>query len=195
MLPRQAGTVRDNRAEESERTPQMAAPSQTSRNRSTSRHAAWQALADHYETMRGLQLRDLFADDPARGERMTAEAAGVYLDYSKNRVNAETLKLLSRACPASRAARPDRRDVSAATRSMSRKIVPCCTWRCGRRKGASIIVDGKNVVPDVHAVLDQDGRLRQPRPQRPMERPQRQTHPQYRQYRHRRLRSRTGDGI
>ena len=74
--------------------PQMAAPSQTSRNRSTSRHAAWQALADHYETMRGLQLRDLFADDPARGERMTAEAAGVYLDYSKNRVNAETLKLL-----------------------------------------------------------------------------------------------------
>jgi len=61
----------------------MAAPSQTSRNRSTSRHAAWQALADHYDTMRGLQLRDLFADDPARGERMTAEAAGVYLDYSK----------------------------------------------------------------------------------------------------------------
>ena len=60
----------------------MAAPSQTSRNRSTSRLAAWQALADHYETMRGLQLRDLFADDPARGERMTAEAAGVYLDYS-----------------------------------------------------------------------------------------------------------------
>ena len=94
MLPRRAGTVRAERAEESERMPQMAAPSQTSRNRSTSRPAAWQALAGHYETMRGLQLRDLFADDPARGERMTAEAAGVYLDYSKNCVNNETLKLL-----------------------------------------------------------------------------------------------------
>jgi glucose-6-phosphate isomerase len=59
-----------------------------------SKHAVWRALEDHRETMRGLHLRTLFADDPARGERMTAEAAGVYLDYSKNRVNDETLKLL-----------------------------------------------------------------------------------------------------
>src|SRR4051812_41349467 len=74
--------------------PQMAARSETSRTPSTSARAAWEALRDHYETMRGLHLRDLFADDPTRGERMTAESAGVYLDYSKNRVNDETLKLL-----------------------------------------------------------------------------------------------------
>ncbi|HVD75769.1 MAG TPA: hypothetical protein VNC81_19540, partial [Xanthobacteraceae bacterium] len=74
--------------------PQMAARSEISRTPSTSTHAAWQALRDHYETVRGLHLRDLFADDPTRGERMTAEAAGVYLDYSKHRINDETLKLL-----------------------------------------------------------------------------------------------------
>jgi glucose-6-phosphate isomerase len=72
----------------------MAARSETPRTRSTSKHAVWQALEDHHETMRGRHLRNLFADDPTRGERMTAEAAGVYLDYSKNRINDETLKLL-----------------------------------------------------------------------------------------------------
>src|SRR5262249_27361500 len=62
--------------------------------RATSRPAAWRALEDHYGTMRGRHLRDLFAEDSARGERMTAEAAGVFLDYSKNRVEDETLSLL-----------------------------------------------------------------------------------------------------
>ena len=72
----------------------MAARSETPRTRSTSKHAAWQALEHHHETVRGLHLRNLFADDPTRGKRMTAEAAGVYLDYSKNRINDETLTLL-----------------------------------------------------------------------------------------------------
>jgi glucose-6-phosphate isomerase len=72
----------------------MAAGSKTSRTRSASKHVAWQALEDHYQTTRHLHLRNLFADDPTRGERMAAEAAGVYLDYSKNCVNNETLKLL-----------------------------------------------------------------------------------------------------
>ncbi|MGE5791110.1 MAG: glucose-6-phosphate isomerase, partial [Bacteroidota bacterium] len=55
---------------------------------------AWKALQAHYATMHGVHLRRLFADDPGRGERLTAEAAGVYLDYSKNRVTDETLRLL-----------------------------------------------------------------------------------------------------
>ena len=132
--------------------PQMAAPSQTSRNRSTSRPAAWQALADHYETMRGLQLRDLFADDPARGERMTAEAAGVYLDYSKNRVNEETLKLLIElAQQAGLRARIDAMFRGEKINVTENRAVLHVALRAP--KGASIIVDGKNVVPDVHAVL------------------------------------------
>ena len=55
---------------------------------------AWKALQTHYENVRGLHLRKLFADDPKRGERMTAEAAGLLLDYSKNRITDETVKLL-----------------------------------------------------------------------------------------------------
>jgi glucose-6-phosphate isomerase len=130
----------------------MAAPSETSRNRSTSRHAAWQALADHYETMRGLQLRNLFADDPARGERMTAEAAGVYLDYSKNRVSAETLKLLIElAQQAGLRARIDAMFRGERINVTENRAVLHVALRAP--KGASIIVDGKNVVPDVHAVL------------------------------------------
>ena len=130
----------------------MAAPSETSRTRSTSRHAAWQALADHYETMRGLQLRSLFADDPARGERMTAEAAGVYLDYSKNRVNAETLKLLIElAQHAGLRARIDAMFRGEKINVTENRAVLHVALRAP--KGASIVVDGKNVVPDVHAVL------------------------------------------
>ena len=55
---------------------------------------AWKALGDHYPQVRQLHLRQLFADDPKRGERMTVEAAGLYLDYSKNRITEETLQLL-----------------------------------------------------------------------------------------------------
>src|SRR5476649_2952995 len=55
---------------------------------------AWMALAEHYQAVRGLHLRQLFADDPRRGERYTAEAAGIYLDYSKNRITYETIRLL-----------------------------------------------------------------------------------------------------
>ena len=132
--------------------PQMAATSQTARNRSTSRQAAWQALADHYETMQGLQLRDLFAGDPARGERMTAEAAGIYLDYSKNRVNDETLKLLiALAEQAGLRARIDAMFRGDKINVTENRAVLHVALRAP--KGASIIVDGKNVVPDVHAVL------------------------------------------
>ena len=72
----------------------MTARSETSRTRSRNKRGAWRALEDHYEAMRSRHLRDLFAHDLARGERMTAEAAGVFLDYSKNRIDDETLRLL-----------------------------------------------------------------------------------------------------
>src|SRR5258708_22327932 len=55
---------------------------------------SWKALQTHYEKIRSLHLRKLFADDPKRGERMTAEAVGLFLDYSKNRITDEILKLL-----------------------------------------------------------------------------------------------------
>jgi glucose-6-phosphate isomerase len=60
----------------------------------TAEHPAWKALQEHFQQAGKLHLRKLFADDPGRGERMTLEAAGIYLDYSKNRITDETLKLL-----------------------------------------------------------------------------------------------------
>ena len=76
--------------------PAAAPGSTTTQARSTppTAHRAWQALAAHYEHVRRLHLRQLFADDPARGERLTVEAVGLYLDYSKNRITDETLRLL-----------------------------------------------------------------------------------------------------
>ena len=72
---------------------------------------AWKALEAHYQKMRDRHLRELFADDPGRGERLTAEAAGLFLDYSKNRVTDETLKLLVQLAEESGLREPDRRDV------------------------------------------------------------------------------------
>jgi glucose-6-phosphate isomerase len=133
--------------------PQMAAPSENSRARSTSRHAAWQALADHYETVRDLHLRKLFADDPTRGERMTAEAAGVYLDYSKHRINDETLKLLIELAEQSGLrARIDAMFRGDKINVTENRAVLHVALRAP--KGASIVVDGRNVVPEVHAVLE-----------------------------------------
>src|ERR1700730_9918007 len=93
-LSRSPGLVPNNAHGGSERMSEMPARSETLAQ-STRNHPAWRALQDHQVAMRGLHLRILFADDPARCERMTAEAAGVCLDYSKNRINDETLKLLT----------------------------------------------------------------------------------------------------
>jgi glucose-6-phosphate isomerase len=103
--------------------------------------------------MRGLRLRDLFADDPTRGERMTAEAAGVYLDYSKNRINDETLKLLIELAEQSGLrARIDAMFRGEKINITENRAVLHVALRAP--KGASIVVDGRNVVPDVHAVLE-----------------------------------------
>ena len=103
--------------------------------------------------MRGLHLRDLFADDPTRGERMTAEAAGVYLDYSKNRTNDETLKLLIELAEQSGLrARIDAMFGGDKINVTENRAVLHVALRAP--KGASIVVDGRNVVPEVHAVLE-----------------------------------------
>jgi glucose-6-phosphate isomerase len=133
--------------------PKEAAGSEILRSRSSSRHAAWQAVQKHYEAIRGLHLRALFTDDPMRGERMTAEAAGVYLDYSKNRVTDETLNLLiGLADQCGLRARIDAMFRGEKINVTEKRAVLHVALRAPI--GTSIIVDGKNVVPDVHAVLD-----------------------------------------
>ena len=131
----------------------MAARSEISRTQSTGKHAVWRALEDHQRAMKARHLRTLFADDPARGERMTAEAAGVFLDYSKNRIDDETLRLLVELAEQSGLrARIDamfRGDKINVTEDRAALHVALRAPR-----GASILVDGKNVVPEVHAVLD-----------------------------------------
>src|SRR5947208_2271474 len=116
-------------------------------------HKAWKALEAHQENIRELHLRKLFADDPKRGERMTAEAVGLYLDYSKNRVTDETLKLLLQLAEESGLrARIDAMFRGEKINITENRAVLHIALRAP--KGASIVVDGENVVPGVHAVLD-----------------------------------------
>lgn len=114
---------------------------------------AWQALLTHYEKVRGLHLRELFAEDPKRGERMTAEAAGIFLDYSKNRIMDETIRLLLQLAEESGL----QSHIDAMFRGdkinfTERRAVLHVALRAPQ--GTSILVDGENVVPHVHAVLD-----------------------------------------
>ena len=114
---------------------------------------AWNALAAHFNQARYLHLRDLFAQDPKRGERMTLEAAGLYLDYSKNRITDETLKLLFQLATESGL----RERIDAMFRGdkinvTENRAVLHVALRAP--KEASILVDGKNVVPEVHEVLE-----------------------------------------
>jgi glucose-6-phosphate isomerase len=120
---------------------------------SRAKRAVWRDLDDRHAAMQGLHLRNLFADDPLRGERMTAEAAGVYLDYSKNRITDETLKLLIElAEQCGLHARTDAMFRGESINLTENRAVLHVALRAPR--GASITVDGKNVVPEVHAVLD-----------------------------------------
>ena len=131
----------------------MTAQPGTSHPRSTSKQTAWQALEHHHKTMQGLHLRKLFADDPKRGERMTVEAAGVYLDYSKHLINDDTLGLLvDLAEQAGLRARIDAMFRGEKINVTEHRAVLHVALRAP--KGASIVVDGKNVVPQVHTVLD-----------------------------------------
>jgi glucose-6-phosphate isomerase len=113
----------------------------------------WQALTAHYQQIRDLHLRTLFAENPQRGEQLATEALGIYLDYSKNRLTAETLKLLLALADSSGLAerieamfRGDKINIT------EQRAVLHIALRAP--KSQSIIVDGEDVVPGVHAVLD-----------------------------------------
>ena len=114
---------------------------------------AWKALEQHYAEIAGVHLSQLFADEPGRGERLTAEAAGLYLDYSKNRVTDETLRLLVQLAEESGVA--ERRDAmfrgDRINVSENRSVLHVALRM---PKGTSLVVDGVDVVAQVHEVLD-----------------------------------------
>jgi glucose-6-phosphate isomerase len=114
---------------------------------------AWKALGAHYKKMAKVHLRKLFADDSKRGQRLTLEAAGIFLDYSKNRVDDQTIKLLLQLAEESGL----RQRIDAMFRGekiniTEKRAVLHVALRA--QKGESIVVDGENVVPAVHEVLD-----------------------------------------
>src|SRR5262249_108413 len=121
--------------------------------KSSTDRGAWNALVAHYQNVRELHLRKLFADDPARGERMTIDAVGLYLDYSKNRVTDETLKLLVQlAHESGLRERIDSMFRGDKINITEKRAVLHVALRAP--KGSSIVVDSENVVIQVHAVLD-----------------------------------------
>ncbi len=115
---------------------------------------AWKALQEHYKVIGSQTLRELFANDPNRGTRLHRRSRRHLprlLQAPHHRRNSEA------PAPTRRRVRPQgsaSKPCSAATRSTSQKIAPCCTSHCARPKARSIKVDGKNVVPEVHEVLD-----------------------------------------
>jgi glucose-6-phosphate isomerase len=114
---------------------------------------AWQALGQHYRKLQDVHLRELFRDDPGRGERLAFEAAGLYFDYSKHRVTDETMRLLfALAEEAGLRARIDAMFAGEKINVTERRAVLHVALRAPR--SASIVVDGENVVPNVHEVLD-----------------------------------------
>ena len=117
------------------------------------RRQAWKALQAHYKSMQATHLRTMFADDPQRGSRMSVEAIGVFLDYSKNRITDETIRLLVQLAEESGL----REGIEAMFRGekinvTENRAVLHVALRAPRE--ASIMVDGENVVPKVHTVLD-----------------------------------------
>ena len=125
----------------------------TTARKSLTRRQAWKALQVHFKQVRNLHLRDLFANDPGRGERLTAEAAGIFLDYSKNRLTDETLKLLVELAEESGLrSRIDAMFRGEKINITEQRAVLHVALRAP--KGTTIKVDGKDVVRQVHAVLD-----------------------------------------
>jgi glucose-6-phosphate isomerase len=114
---------------------------------------AWKALQEHYERIRNLHLREMFRDNPGRGERLAVEAAGLYLDYSKHRVTDETMRLLfALADECGLRARIDAMFAGEKINLTEKRAVLHVALRAPR--GESIKVDGEDVVPAVHEVLD-----------------------------------------
>jgi glucose-6-phosphate isomerase len=114
---------------------------------------AWKALEEHYQEIRHVHLRTLFAEDPKRGQRLALEAAGIYLDYSKNRVTDDTLRRLLQLAETAGL----RERINAMFRGDKINVTenrPVLHVALRAPKDQAIFVDGKNVVPEVHAVLD-----------------------------------------
>src|SRR5262249_51474573 len=114
---------------------------------------SWKALQTHYAKVSAVHLREFFADDPKRGERLTAEGAGIFLDYSKNRITEETLQLLVQLAEESMLGQR----IEAMFRGekiniTENRAVLHVALRAPR--GTPILVDGEDVVPQVHTVLD-----------------------------------------
>ena len=131
----------------------MAARAEAITRRPAPKRQAWKDLGAHYKKVGETHLRQLFADDPKRGERLTVEAVGLFLDYSKNRITDETVKLLIRLAEESQL----RERIDAMFRGdkinlTENRAVLHTALRAPR--DATIVVEGENVVPKVHAVLD-----------------------------------------
>jgi len=165
----------------------------TSEMRMLTDYPAWTALTAHSAKIRGIHLRQLFADDPKRGERMTIEAVGVYLDYSKNRIADATLTLLLELASESGLAgrieamfRGDKINVSEerAVLHVAPRAPPSTT----------ILVDGQDVMADP-CRSRQDGGVRGSCPKRRLAGSHREADAQHREYWHRRLRPRPGHGV
>ncbi len=155
---------------------------------------AWKALVAHHAEVGTRHLRELFASDPDRGERLGLEAAGFYLDYSKNRVTDETLKLLvalAAECGLrERTAAMFRGDVINTTEKRSVLHVALRA-----PKGTQLMVDGVDVVARGARGARPHERLRRRGARRPLARPYRQADQERHQHRHRRLRPRPGHGL
>jgi glucose-6-phosphate isomerase len=131
----------------------MTIPQVSTANAGLTESPTWQLLAAHNALMRDVHLRQLFADDPGRGERLTTEAAGLYLDYSKNRITDETLRLLLQLA----GERGVRERIGAMWNGEKINITESrAVLHIALRapRGQRIEVYDNNVVPDVHAVLD-----------------------------------------
>jgi glucose-6-phosphate isomerase len=125
----------------------------TTKSTPLSERPAWKALGTHHQKIQGMKLKQLFADDPGRGDRFTLDAAGIFLDYSKNRITDETVKLLIQLAEESGLrARIDAMFGGEKINITENRSVLHVALRAP--KGESIFVDGENVVPGVHAVLD-----------------------------------------
>jgi glucose-6-phosphate isomerase len=125
-------------------------------NRPLHEQPAWNDLKVHFQKIRDVHLRQLFAADPARGERLTAEAAGIYLDFSKHRITDQTIELLLQlAHDSGLRARIDAMFRGDKINRTENRAVLHTALRAPR--GTSILVDGRNVVPDVHEVLERMG--------------------------------------
>jgi glucose-6-phosphate isomerase len=140
-----------------ERSTLMGTPAETDTKRQgvepLTNRKTWTALQTHYKKVRELHLRNFFAEDPKRGERMTCEAVGLFLDYSKNRITDETLKLLiALAEESGLQSRIDAMFRGEKINLTEKRAVLHVALRAP--KGTSIVVDGEDVVPQVHAVLD-----------------------------------------